>query len=66
MDFGPQTKAIDYLMKLSFHPYVDHQKWSLDVSWASVLLQTGPEDRARLELELDWTSGLAWTSLLAS
>jgi hypothetical protein len=66
MEFGPQTKAIDYLMKLSFHPYVDHQKQSPDVSWASVLLQTGPEDRSRLELELDWASGLAWTSLLAS
>ena len=47
-------------MKLSFHPYVDHQKQSSDASWA----QTGPDGRGRLELRLDWASGLAWTSLL--
>jgi hypothetical protein len=46
-------------MKLSFHPYVDHQKQSPDVSWASILLQIGPKDWGRLELELDWASGLA-------
>jgi hypothetical protein len=53
MKFGPETKAIDYLMKLAFHPYMDHEKRSPDASWASVLLQTGPEGRGRLELKLN-------------
>jgi hypothetical protein len=26
VEFEPQTKAISYLMKLSFHPFVDHRK----------------------------------------
>jgi hypothetical protein len=37
---------------------MDHRKRSPDASWTSVLLQTGPEGRSRLELELDWP--LAW------
>jgi hypothetical protein len=24
VEFGPQTKAISYFIKLSFHPFVDH------------------------------------------
>jgi hypothetical protein len=59
MEFGPQTKAICELMKLSFHPYVDHRKRSLDASYASVLLQTGPGARDGLELDMDWASNLA-------
>jgi hypothetical protein len=66
MEFGPQTKAIGYLMKLSFHLYVDHWKRSSDVSWASILLQTGPGARDGLELNLDWASNLAWTPLIDS
>jgi hypothetical protein len=53
-------------MKLSFHQYMDHQKRSPDTSWASILLQTGPEARDGLELNLDWASNLAWTPLLDS
>ena len=37
-------------MKLYFHPYVEHQKQSPDVSWASILWQTGPGGRGRLEV----------------
>jgi hypothetical protein len=66
MEFGPQTKVIGYLMKLSFHPYVDHQKRSPDASCASILLQTGPGARDGLELDIDWASNLAWTPLLDS
>jgi hypothetical protein len=46
-------------MKLSFYPYVDHQKQSLDASWTSILLQTSPKGQGRLELKLDWVSDLA-------
>ena len=46
-------------MKLSFHQYVDHQKWSPDVSWVSILLHAGPEARDRLELDMDRASDLA-------
>jgi hypothetical protein len=46
-------------MKLSFYPYVDHRKRSADASCTSILLQTGPEGRGRLKLELDWVAGLA-------
>jgi hypothetical protein len=53
-------------MKLSFHPYVDHRKQSPNVSWASILLQTGPGARDGLELDMDWASNLAWTPLLDS
>jgi hypothetical protein len=66
IEFGPQTKAIGYIMKLSFHPYVDHQKWSPDTSWASILLQTGPGARDGLELDMDLASNLAWAPLLDS
>jgi hypothetical protein len=59
MEFGPQTKAIGYIIKLSFPPYVDHQKWSPDVFWASVLLHVGPKARDGLELDMDWASNLA-------
>ena len=52
MEFGPQIKAIGYLMKLSFHLYMDHQKLSSYVSWASILLKTGPKGRGRVELDL--------------
>ena len=51
-------------MELAFKPHVDHRKWSLDASWASVLLQIGPEGLGRLEIKLDWASCLCWTSLL--
>ena len=37
---------------------MDHRKRSPDASWASVLLQTSPDSRGRLELGLDWASGL--------
>jgi hypothetical protein len=66
MEFGPQTKSIGYLMKLSFHPYVDHRKQSPDASCTSILLQTAPVARDGLELDMDWASNLAWTPLLDS
>jgi hypothetical protein len=66
MEFRPQTKAIGYLMKLSFHPYMDHRKRSPNTFWASILLQTGLEARDGLELDMDWVSNLAWTPLLDS
>ena len=53
-------------MKLSFHPYVDHKQRSSYATWTSVLLHAGPGARDGLELKLDWASGLAWTSFLAS
>jgi hypothetical protein len=45
-------------MKLYFHPYVDHRKWSLDTFWASILLQTGPA--ARDGLNLIWIGPPTW------
>jgi hypothetical protein len=44
-EFGPQTNAIGFLMKLSFQPYVNRRKRSPDASWASVLLLAGPGGR---------------------
>jgi hypothetical protein len=46
-------------MKLSFHPYMDHQKQSPDVSWTSVLPHAGPEARDGLKLDMDWASDLS-------
>jgi len=59
MEFGPQTKAIAYLMKLSFHPCMDHPIRSPNVFWASVLLHAGPGIRDGLEFDMDWASNLA-------
>jgi hypothetical protein len=53
-------------MKLSFYPYVDHRKWSLYMSWASILLQIAPRARGGLELDMDWASDLAWMTLMTS
>jgi hypothetical protein len=40
-------------MSLSFHPYKTQPNLSSDASWASVLVQTGPEFRGGDEVELD-------------
>ena len=53
---GPTS--IGFLMKLSFHPYMDHQKRSPYATWTSVLLHAGPESRDGLELK--WTGPPAW------
>ena len=42
VEFGHETKTIGWLMKLDFHAYVGHRKWSLDASWASILQQASP------------------------
>jgi hypothetical protein len=59
VEFGPETKAIAYFMKLVFHLYVDRRKRSPYASRAPVLLQVGPEGWGKLELELDWASVLS-------
>ena len=38
--FWCETTWIDFLIKLSFHPYVDRRKQSPDASWVTSLRQT--------------------------
>jgi hypothetical protein len=66
MEFLCGTTSISYLIKLYFHPYVDHKKQSPYVTWASVLVYATPGAQDRLELDLDWAPNLAWTPLLGS
>jgi hypothetical protein len=54
--FWCETNWVGFLIWLAFHPYVGHQKRSLDTSWVTSLRQTGLGARAGLELELDWAS----------
>jgi len=63
-DLGPQTNAISFIMKLSFQPWVEHQKWSPDTSWVSVLLLAGPGLQNRLEVDSVWASSLTWAPVL--
>ena len=58
--FWCETTWIGFLIKLSFQPYVDHQKRSSYACWVTSLRQTGPVGRGRLELELLWAS-TSWT-----
>jgi hypothetical protein len=51
-------------VKLSFHPYVDCRKQSLDAPWTSVLLQAAPGVRDGFELDMDWRLQLALDALV--
>ena len=66
MAFDVRPLPLGFLIKLAFHPYVDHQKRSLDASWVTSLRQTGPGSRGRLELELLWASTSRTQTELAS
>ena len=62
--FWRETTWIGFLIKLSFQPYMDRRKRSLDTFWVTSLRQTGSGGRGRLEIMLDWASGFCWMSLL--
>ena len=65
--FWRETTWIGFLIKLSFQPYVDHRKWSPNVSWVTSLRQTSLGTRDRLQLQLNWASTMKkmnWTPML--
>jgi hypothetical protein len=56
-----QLHYISY--QITFQWYMDHRKWTPDVSVWPVLWQTNPGGRGRLKFMLDWASDFRWTSL---
>ena len=69
VDFGRnrlETSAIGSVLKLSFQPYKVHPNPSPYVTMAPILLQTAPELRNGLEVDLVWASNLTWTALQVS
>ena len=64
VEFGCETRSIGKVMKLSFRAYEERPNPSPYATWATVLVQTVPDLRDRLELDFDWASNLTWTSML--